>query len=129
MVLPAAQRRAGEEPQPSNPQDNVGDGVAPVIAKAEAYGVALNCAGHISFALDRAKTGRPLKGLGDMQKLQTAKASAEAAAAAQAAPRQRSQQDTGRSIAAVAASALQLFGTQAADVTARTARCLAAPVD
>jgi peptidase C13-like protein len=129
QALPASQRRADAEPQPSNPLDNVGDAVAPVIARAEAYGVAINCAGHLSFALDRAKTGRPLKGLGDTQKLQTARTSAETAAAAEAGPRKRSQQDTGRAIAAVATSALQLFTTQAADVTARTARCLAPHAD
>ena len=128
-ALPAAQRRTDQEPQPSNPQDNVGDTVAPVIAKAEAYGVAINCAGHLSFALDRAKTGRPLKGLADMQKLTAARTAAEAAATAEAGPRKRSQQDTARAIGVVAASALQLSTTQAADVTARAARCLAPHAD
>lgn len=124
-ALPANQRQQQQEPLASNPQDNVGDAIGPLIAKAEAYGVAVNCAGALSFAIDRVKTSRPLKGLADLNALQAARARYEAAAAAEAGPRKRSPQDTARAIGAVAASTLQIFTAQSADVAARATHCLA----
>jgi hypothetical protein len=127
-ALTPTQKQNQQEPQPSNPQDNVSATIEPLIAKAEAYGLAINCAGNISFAMDRVKTSRPLKGLADLTVLQAAKARYEAAAAVEAGPRQRTAQDTARSIGAVAASTLQIFTAQPADVTARAAHCLAPAV-
>ncbi|HEV7692778.1 MAG TPA: C13 family peptidase [Hyphomonadaceae bacterium] len=127
-ALPSSERQRQQEPLASNPQDNVGDGIDPLIAKAEAYGLAINCAGNISFAMDRVKTSRPLKGLADLTVLQTAKAKYDAAAAAEGAPRKRTAQETARSIGAVAAATLQIFTAQPLDVTARVARCVAPPV-
>jgi hypothetical protein len=122
-AMTPAQKKQSPEPLPSNPQSNVGDTIEPLVAKAEAYGTAVNCAGHLTFALDRAKTGRPLKGLGDVQALQTARTATEARAGAQGAVRKRSPQDVAKAIAASAASVLQAFASQPADVTARAAKC------
>jgi hypothetical protein len=123
QALPAAQKKQSPEPQPSNPQSNIGDAVETVVAKAELYGMAVNCAGHLGFALDRAKTGRPLKGLADLQSLQTARTAIEARAGAEGIARKRSQQETAKAIAASAASVLQVFSAQPSDVTAHAARC------
>jgi hypothetical protein len=123
--LPASQKKPGTEPLPSNPQSNIGDAVDPLVAKAEAYGVAVNCAAHLSFAVDRAKAGRPLKGLTDSAALSTAQQAAHGRAAAEGAKRQRSTSDVARVVAATAATVLQLYNTQAAEVTARTAKCAA----
>jgi hypothetical protein len=127
-AMTPSQRQAEPEPLPSNPQDNVGEAVDPIIVKAEAYGVAISCAGHLSFAIDRVKASRPLKGLADLNALQAAKTRYEATAAAEAGPRKRTAQETGRAVGAVSASALQIFTAQSVDVTARAARCLAPPV-
>src|SRR6185295_13130934 len=113
-ALPPTQKGKEPEPLPSNPQRNVGDNVAPLVAKAEAYGVAVRCAGQLSFALDRARSGRPLKGMGDMAQLQTAKTAVATRAQQEGTKRQRSTQDTAKSIAATSASVLQLFSAQAA---------------
>ena len=124
-ALPAAQKRQSPEPLPSNPQSNIGETVEAIVARAELYGIAVNCAGHLSFALDRAKTAHPLKGLADLQALQIAKSAAEARASSEGAARKRSQQDTARAIAATATSVLQVFTAQPTDVTERTATCAA----
>ena len=124
-ALPPAQKGRLPEPLPSNPQYNLGDAVAPVIEKAEAYGVAVSCAGHLGFALDRARSGRPLKGLSDMQAVQAAKSSAETRAQAEGAVRKRMNGDVAKAIAATSASVMQLYNGQAAEVAARAARCLA----
>ena len=73
--------------------------VIALVEKAEAYGIAVNCAGHLAFALDRARSGRPLKGLSDMQAIQSAKASTDAAAISEGATRKRSSQDVDRRVA------------------------------
>jgi hypothetical protein len=122
-AMTPAQKKQSPEPLPSNPQSNVGDVVESLVAKAEAYGIAVNCAGHLSFALDRAKTGRPLKGLGDVQVLQAARTAIEASAGAEGATRKRSPQDVAKAIAASGASVLQAFASQPADVTARASKC------
>lgn len=127
--MPAAQRQASPEPVESNPQSNVGEAVEPVVARAEAYGLAINCAAHLSFAVDRAKTGRPLKGLADWSALQAAQSAAQARAVAEGAGRKRSAQDVAKAVAAASATVLQLFNAQAADVTARTAKCGAPAAD
>jgi hypothetical protein len=124
-ALPPSQKGRSPEPLPSNPQYNLGDAVAPVIEKAEAYGVAVSCAGHLGFALDRARSGRPLKGLSDMQAVQAAKSSAETRAQAEGAVRKRMNGDVAKAIAATSASVMQLYNGQAAEVAARAARCLA----
>jgi hypothetical protein len=124
-AMTPAQKKQSPEPLSSNPQSNIGDVVESLVAKAEGYGIALNCAGHLTFALDRAKTGRPLKGLGDVQVLQTARTGAETTAAAEGGARKRSSQDVAKAIAASAASVLQAFASQPADVTARAAKCSA----
>jgi hypothetical protein len=133
QAMTPAQKKQSPEPLPSNPQSNVGDNVAELVARAEAYGKAVNCAGLLSVALDRAKTGRPLKGLGDTQALQMARSAVEAIAGTEGAARRRSVQDVARAITASAASVLQVFNTQASDVTASVSKCAAvrppAPTD
>lgn len=124
-----AQKKNSPEPEPSNPQNNLGDNVIPLVEKAEAYGRAVNCAGHLGFALDRVRSSRPLKGLTDMQAIQTAKAAVDAKAMSEGAIRKRSSQDVAKAIAVTLASTAQLFTAQPADVTARAARCAAPPTD
>jgi hypothetical protein len=127
--MPLSQKKNTPEPAPSNPQDNLGDNVIALVEKAEAYGVSVNCAANLGFAVDRARSGRPLKGLADIAALQSAKASIEARATAEGAARKRSPQDVAKSIASTAAATAQLFSTQASDVTARATRCAAPPQD
>jgi len=121
----AAQRQRETEPMASNPQSNVGDIAVATIAKAEAYGNAVACAGHLSFAIDRAKAGRPLKGLTDAAALENARTAARGRANTEGATRGHSEQGTAKAIAATAATALQVFPAQTTDVTAHAARCLA----
>ncbi|MDP3736641.1 MAG: C13 family peptidase [Hyphomonadaceae bacterium] len=128
-AMPPAQKKNSPEPEPSNPQNNLGDNVIPLVEKAEAYGLAVNCAGHLGFALDRARSGRPLKGLADMQVIQTSKAAVDARAMSEGATRKRSSQDVAKAIAVTSASTAQLFSAQPADVTSRAARCAAPPTD
>jgi hypothetical protein len=124
-ALPASQKKPGTEPLPSNPQANIGDAIDPLVTEAEAYGVAINCAAHLAFAVDRAKAGRPLKGLSDWAALSTAQQAAQGRAVAEGAKRQRSTSDVAKAVAATAATVLQLHNTQASEVTARTAKCAA----
>jgi len=124
-ALSPAQRRSQPEPEPSNPQSAGGEKALVVIAAAESYGNAIACAGHLSFALDRAKTGRPLKGLADANALTSAVNAATSRATSMGQPRGRSPQDTGKSIASASATALQLFQGQSEYVTAHAARCMA----
>jgi hypothetical protein len=125
--LPGQQRASTPEPVPSNPQKNVGDNIMPLVEKAEAYGRAVSCAGHLSFALDRARSSRGLKGLVDPEALQKARTAAEARAAALAGPLQHSQQDVAKAIASMSAIVTQTFPSQTETVAAHAAACLAAP--
>jgi Peptidase C13 family len=125
QAKPASQRAKEQEPQPSNPQKNVGDNAIAVIAKAESYGQAIACAGHLSFALDRARTGRPLKGLTDVAAVTNAQTAAQTRATNEGTARGRSSQDTAKAIVAASTTALQLYPTQTADITDLTTRCMA----
>jgi hypothetical protein len=125
QAKPPAQRAKEQEPQPSNPQQNAGDHALGVIAKAEAYGQAVACAGHLSFALDRARTGRPLKGLADIASITNAQSAAQTRANTEGQARGRSSQDIAKAVVAVSTSALQLYPAQPADVTDLAARCMA----
>lgn len=125
LAMTPAQRQRQPEPVASNPQSSVGDDAASVIAKAESYGNAISCAGHLSFALDRNKTGRPLKGLTNAGAITSALNAATNRANAEGTARGRSTQDTAKAIAVVSTSALQLASTQTAEVTNHAAKCLA----
>ena len=121
----ASQRAQEQEPQPSNPQQNVGDHALEVIAKAESYGQSIACAAHLSFALDRARTGRPIKGLTDIASLTNAQSAAQSRAATEGQARGRSTQDTAKAVAAASASTLQLYPAQSADITQLATSCMA----
>ncbi|HVY90434.1 MAG TPA: C13 family peptidase, partial [Hyphomonadaceae bacterium] len=125
QALPTGQRSQQPEPQPSNPQKNVGEAAMAVVNKAESFGNAINCAGLLSFALDRVKTGRPLKGLADVAAVTQAQAAAQAKANTEGAARKRSPQDIAKSIATVSANTVQVFSTQVPEVSAHAARCAA----
>lgn len=125
QAMPASQRAQSQEPQPSNPQKNAGDSALAVVARAESYGNAVACSGHLSFALDRARASRPLKGLTDIASLTSALGAAQARANTEGLARGRSAQDTARAIVAVSTTALQLYPSQSAIVTEQTAHCLA----
>jgi hypothetical protein len=122
---PASVRARQPEPQPSNPQKNAGDGALARIAKAESYGVAINCAGHLSYALDRARTQSGFKGFTDAATLTTALTAATTRATTEGAARGRSAQDTARSITQVATTALQLAKTQTPTLITHLERCMA----
>lgn len=124
MAQPASQRQREAEPLPSNPQRNGGDRALGVVAKAEAYGNAVACAGHLSFALDRARAGRPVKGFGDAGVLASAQTAAQARAVAEGTSRGRSEQDTARAVVVASTAALQLYPAQVTDVTAHIAKCV-----
>jgi hypothetical protein len=122
--LPASQKtKNNPRPEHSNPLSHVGDNMDQLIAKAEGSGVAVACAANLSFALDRAKTGRPLKGAADVSALTAAKSKAEAKAQELAKPRNRTAQDVARVIAAEAASVTSIYSTQADAVSGRAAKC------
>lgn len=125
LALSPAQRRTTPEPVPSNPQSAGGEKALAVIAAAESYGNAIACAGHLSFALDRAKTGRGLKGMTDLAALTAAMNAAQGRATTQGQARGRTPQDTGKAIASASATALQLFQAQGEYVTAHAASCMA----
>ena len=125
QALSASQRAQQQEPQPSNPQKNVGETAMALVNKAESFGNAINCAGILSFAADRAKTGRGLKGLTDVAAVTQAQAAAQARATAEGGPRKRSPQEIAKAIAAVSASVVQIFSAQTADVSAHAAKCVA----
>lgn len=127
--MAVSQRTRQPEPQPSNPQREVGQTALGLVTRAESYGNAVSCAGHLSFAVDRAKTGRSLKGLSDINALSATLAAAQARASAEGLTRGRSQQDTAKAIALTSATVLQVFSSQTADVTAHAARCAAPKLD
>jgi hypothetical protein len=125
---PAAQRARQPEPQPSNPQSNAGDTALAVIFKAESYGRTVSCAAHLSFALDRAKTGRPLKGVDNPGAIESALSAAQGRASAEGSSRGHTQQDTAKLIAVVSASILQAYNAQqVSDVTSHAEACMAGP--
>ena len=112
-------------PIPDAPQKAAGERALSVIASAERYVNSIACAAHLSFALDRAKTGRPLKGLADVNALTSALASATSRANEQGQARNRSSQETGKAIAAASATALQVYQGQQEYVTGHATGCLA----
>lgn len=124
-ALSPGQRAQQQEPQPSNPQQNVGDNALAVIAKAESYGNAVSCAAHLSFALDRARTGRPLKGLADINALTGAQTAAQNRANTEGQARGRSTQDTAKAVVAAATTALQLYPAQTTNIVSNAAKCMA----
>jgi hypothetical protein len=124
QAKPQSVRSREPEPMASNPQMAAGENALAVIAKAESYGNSISCAAHLSFALDRAKTGRPLKGLTDIASLTSAQAAAAARATTQGETRGRSAQDTGRAIATASTKALQLYQGQQDYVTAHAKTCI-----
>lgn len=124
QAKPQSVRAREPEPLASNPQSAYGDRAIGVIAAAESYGAAIACAGHLSFALDRARAGRPLKGLSDVNALASARDAAASRATEQGEARGRAPTDTGRAIVAVSTTALQLFQAQSAFVTGHAAKCM-----
>ena len=81
------------------------------------------------MALDRAKSARGFKGLMDPVAVGAAKSAADARAIAEGAPRGRSAQDTAKAITTYAASALQIYATQPANVATHALRCSQKPAD
>jgi len=121
---PQSVREREPQPLPSNPQSAAGDRALSVIAAAEGYGKAIACAGHLSFALDRARAGLPLRGLSDVDTLGRAFSDAHARAASLGTARGRPQAETGRAIMEVSAAALRLFPAQQDYVSGHVARCM-----
>lgn len=120
---PASVRAREEQPLPSNPQSSAGDRALAVVGRAERYGNAIACAAHLSYALDRAKTGRGLKGLTDVEGLTGAFTVAQTMANAEGQARGRSPQETGRAISAAAATALQLYQAQSDIILGNASAC------
>lgn len=125
-ALPAARRTQEPEPLPSNPQKNVGERAEAVVAKAEAFGIAASCAGHVGFALDRARAGRVISGL-DAAALEPAKSRLDTLVATVGAQSQRTQGDVARAITASVAAVSAQFAAQPAIVTQQIRNCAAQP--
>jgi len=124
QAKPQSARAREQEPLASNPQIAYGDRALGVIAAAESYGNAISCAGHLSFALDRARTGRSLKGLADVDTIASALTAATDRANGQGQARGRSAQDTGKAIVTASATALQLYPSQATHIAGNAAQCM-----
>lgn len=123
-ALPASRRTLNNpRPEHSNPISHVGQNMTPLVEAAEAYGVAVGCAANLSFAYDRARTGRPLRGLTDAAAIQAAKGRAEARAQQLATQRGRAAIDATRVIATETTGIPAIFQAQADEITARAAAC------
>ncbi len=101
---PPAQKAREPEPVPSNPQKHVGDAVAPILAKAERYGLAVQCAGQATFALREIDAGKALDNVPEPAVLQNLKADFETRAAQFAMLVKRTPDETAKAIAAAAKS-------------------------
>ncbi len=124
-ALPASQKSQQPKPEPSNPQGQTGDAVAPLVAKAEAYGMAVDCAGHLAFALDRARSSRALKGLTDPSTIQTARSATESRAIALASSIGRTSTDVARAIASASTALLPFYSREPAEVASNAEKCAA----
>ncbi len=126
QAKPQSVRAREPEPLASNPQMAIGEKALAVINAAESYGTAISCAAHLSFALDRAKTGRALKGLNDIGALTTALSQATDRATAEGQTRGHTAQETGRAIATSSATALQLYQGQQDYIVGHATTCMGA---
>ena len=115
--MPAAQRAREPEPLASNPMKHVGASVGPLIARAERYGLAVQCAGQASYALSQAEAGRPLAGAPEADALKALKADHDMRAAQLALQVKRTSAETAQAVKAAAA----------ASAGAASLGCLAAP--
>lgn len=121
---PAALKAREPRPLYSEPQKDARDPAAGVVAKAEEYGRAVSCSGVLTFALDRVRTGRALKGVTAPGPVDAARAAAQARAIDLGTPRGRAVRDTGKAISEVSLETTKLFQFQADDVAARAAQCV-----
>jgi hypothetical protein len=101
---PPALRAREPEPQPSNPQKHVGASVAPLIAKAERYGVAVQCAAQAARAIREQQAGRPVEGAPDAITLERLRKDYEMRAAQFALVAKRTPDETQKAIAAASRS-------------------------
>lgn len=108
---PAAQKAREPEPVPSNPQKHVGDAIAPILAKAERYGVAVQCAGQATYALKEINAGKALDNVPEASALQNLKADFETRAAQFAMLAKRTPDETAKAIAAATKSATDAGAT------------------
>lgn len=123
-AMPGTQRAQTAEPLPSNPQKNIGDSILPLVAKAEAYGDTVSCAGHLTFALDRARSSRGLKDLTDPTAIKAALATVEAKAIALGAQVLHGQPDVAKAIAASTEVVNDTFPKGTLTVAEHAAECL-----
>jgi hypothetical protein len=123
-ALPPAQKAKSERPVPSNPQSYVGELIAPVVAAAQAYGLAVDCSGTLSFALDRARSSRPLKGAPEIAAIEAARTRQQAEAARLGAIAKRTPAEISKGIAVANASALAASGVQLDSLGAQAQQCV-----
>ena len=123
-ALPASRKDAERRPEPSNPQKHVGEAVAELLAKIEPFGRAVSCAGNLSVAFDRARAGRPLQGLADAQRIQTARSDLEARAVQLASAVNKTPQDVARAISASSAALLAVAGKQSEQLAVHADKCM-----
>ncbi len=102
---PPAQKAREPEPMPSNPQKHVGDAIAPILAKAERYGVAVQCAGQAAWALKEVNAGKSLDDVPGASGLQNLKADYETRAAQFAMLVKRTPDETAKAITAATKAA------------------------
>lgn len=123
-ALPASQKASERRPEPSNPQKHVGEAVEELLARIEPFGRAVSCAGNLSVAFDRARAGRPLKGLSDAAKIQTVRSQIEARAVELAAAVNKTPQDVARAISVSSASLLTVASKQGEQLAAHADKCM-----
>ena len=99
---PAAQKAREPQPVPSNPQKHVGDAIAPILAKAERYGLAVQCAGQATYALKEIDAGKVLDDVPEKAVLQNLRTDFETRAAQFAMLARRTPEETAKAISAAA---------------------------
>lgn len=112
-------------PEPSNPQKHVGAAVALMLPLAEHYGMAIECAGTLGVAFDRARTRRPLDGLSDASNVEAARDENRAEAVRLGASVMRTEDQVTRAISAARSSADSVAASNADTLATHGTRCAA----
>ncbi len=122
---PASARGGLPRPEPSNPQRHVGAAVSLMLPLAEHYGMAVECAGTLGVAYDRARTRRPLEGLSNASDVETARDRNQLEATRLGATVNRSEQEVASAISSARTAAGDAATAQADTLARHGARCAA----
>lgn len=121
----SAARGGLPRPEPSNPQKHVGAAVALMLPLAEHYGMAVECAGTLGVAFDRARTRRPLDGLGSADEVQAARDASRASAVQLGAAVMRDETQVVRAISDARTAADDVVTGEADTLAVHGERCAA----